>query len=299
MTEYYQILSSEDLSYCFRLIQIYPQLKLNNCKYYEYYGIKCDIHISTMSPLTRLVTLNKIKLFHYNENIVDNFKYAKISITSGNIVGNVFPSSATVPIGNTVYVNAVASPGYAFTDFTDSDGQVLSTEPEYKFIISEDMKIIANFEEVATDPATLSVDPTISKLLRVNRDDGNYQDSQFNQDHIYIDTSLSDERILTKIYGELGTLKAFASTAGMGIAKWVGVVIDTNESYKVTDIYYNGEVLPEQEFIDANNLGIIGDGAFILWLKAEELVSSPKTISVYTSDKQKKLYINFTFVPVS
>ena len=88
MTEYYQILSSEDLSYCFRLIQIYPQLKLNNCKYYEYYGIKCDIHISTMSPLTRLVTLNKIKLFHYNENIVDNFKYAKISITSGNIVGN-------------------------------------------------------------------------------------------------------------------------------------------------------------------------------------------------------------------
>ncbi len=88
MTEYYQILSSEDLSYCFRLIQIYPQLKLNNCKYYEYYGIKCDIHISTMSPLTRLVTLNKIKLFHYNENIVDNLKYAKISITSGNIVGN-------------------------------------------------------------------------------------------------------------------------------------------------------------------------------------------------------------------
>ena len=87
MTEYYQILSSEDLSYCFRLIQIYPQLKLNNCKYYEYYGIKCDIHISTMSPLTRLVTLNKIKLFHYNENIVDNFKYAKISITSANVVG--------------------------------------------------------------------------------------------------------------------------------------------------------------------------------------------------------------------
>jgi len=88
MTEYYQILSSEDLSYCFRLIQIYPQLKLNNCKYYEYYGIKCDIHISTMSPLTRLVTLNKIKLFHYNENIVDNFKYSKISITSANVVVN-------------------------------------------------------------------------------------------------------------------------------------------------------------------------------------------------------------------
>ena len=66
MTEYYQILSSEDLSYCFRLIQIYPQLKLNNCKYYEYYGIKCDIHISTMSPLTRLVTLNKIRLFHFS-----------------------------------------------------------------------------------------------------------------------------------------------------------------------------------------------------------------------------------------
>ena len=86
MTEYYQILSSEDLSYCFRLIQIYPQLKLNKSKFYEYYGIKCDIHISTMSPLTRLVTLNKIKLFHYNENIVDNFQYAKISITSGNIV---------------------------------------------------------------------------------------------------------------------------------------------------------------------------------------------------------------------
>ena len=88
MTEYYQILSSEDLSYCFRLIQIYPQLKLNKSKFYEYYGIKCDIHISTMSPLTRLVTLNKIRLFHYKENIVDNFKYAKISITSGNIVGN-------------------------------------------------------------------------------------------------------------------------------------------------------------------------------------------------------------------
>ena len=86
LTEYYQIITSEDLSFCFRLIQIYPQLKLNNCEYYEYYGIKCDIHISTMSPLTRLVMLNKISSFHYNENIVDNFKYAKISITSANVI---------------------------------------------------------------------------------------------------------------------------------------------------------------------------------------------------------------------
>ena len=218
---------------------------------------------------------------------------------AGEIVGNVYPASSTVPIGNTVYLNAVPNEGFSFVNFTDEQGKILSTDPEYRFILVEDIKIIANFEKEEIDPTDISIDPTISKLLKVNRDDGNYTNSQYNQDHITLDQSLVDGIVRVKITGEIEDLKSFASTAGMGIAKWVGIVIDTNESYKTTDIYYNGSVLPPQEFIDANNLGIIGDGAFILWLKAEEIAVAPKMINVYTSEKQKKLYIQFSFIPAN
>ena len=211
--------------------------------------------------------------------------------------GDVFPASATLPIGNTTYVNAVAKDGYEFKHFASNKGLIVSTSSEYKFTLSEDVELRAVFEKLPYNPADVSIEPTLSKLLRVNRDDGNYAKSQANQDAVTLATTYdeSTNTITATFVGTLSTLQEFASTAGMGTAKWIALAIDTNEDYTKDAIFYNGMQLPASEFTDANHLGLIGNGAFIVWMKAEEIAAAPKRINVYTSNKQKRVYINCNF----
>jgi len=220
---------------------------------------------------------------------------ARCGDISGDSIGNVYPASSTVPIGNTVYLNAVPTDQYEFVNYTNESGKVLATTSEYKFVIMEDIRVIANFKEREFDPKDLSIDPIISKLLRVNHDDGNYEKSQYNQDHISVTTALEDGMVMATVTGDINNLKSFTSTSGMGVAKWIGILVNTQEDYTKTSIYYNGAMLPDSEFTDANYLGVPGNGTFILWLKAEEIAVSPKLINVYTTDKQKKVYINISF----
>ena len=70
-TIYLQIINSEDMSYCFSLIQSYPKIVLTheggvdiNMK-----GIKCNIYLTTQSNLTRLILLNKRKDINYDISI--------------------------------------------------------------------------------------------------------------------------------------------------------------------------------------------------------------------------------------
>ena len=81
-TIYFQKIISDDMSYCFNLIQSYPKIFcLNKNKlYYENYmkGIKCDIYLSTKSQLTRFIILNKRKDINYFTDISDSLTFIKI-----------------------------------------------------------------------------------------------------------------------------------------------------------------------------------------------------------------------------
>ena len=91
MTEYIQLIQSEDMSYCLSVIQSYPKMVLNSVKdentghvfqQYSFHGIKCNIYISTINQLTRFILLNKRKDFTYNTKIFDSMTYAQVSFNS-------------------------------------------------------------------------------------------------------------------------------------------------------------------------------------------------------------------------
>ena len=91
MTEYIQLIQSEDMSYCLNIIQSYPKIVLNltNDKnidhifqQYSFHGIKCNIYITTHNQLTRFILLNKRKDFSYNVKIFDSMTYAQVSFNS-------------------------------------------------------------------------------------------------------------------------------------------------------------------------------------------------------------------------
>ena len=55
--------------------------------------------------------------------------------------------------GTEVTITATANEGYRFVNWT-KDGDVFSTEATYKFIVTEDLELTANFEKVPDDVAT-------------------------------------------------------------------------------------------------------------------------------------------------
>ena len=94
MTEYIQLIESEDMSYCLNVIQSYPKMVLNydnneNTSHvfqqYSFHGIKCNIYISANNQLTRFILLNKRKDFTYDTKIFDSMTYAQVSFNSKEI----------------------------------------------------------------------------------------------------------------------------------------------------------------------------------------------------------------------
>ena len=63
---------------------------------------------------------------------------------------------ANYDYGSTVTLNATPNEGYVFTNWTES-GEVVSTDPEYSFVVTQNRYLIANFAEGCT--VSVSVNP--------------------------------------------------------------------------------------------------------------------------------------------
>ncbi|MGE4485695.1 MAG: S-layer homology domain-containing protein, partial [Oscillospiraceae bacterium] len=147
------------------------------------------------------------------------------------------------------------------------------------FTLSKSGKSTATITVNFTDatPEELSVD--VTKLATVNQDDGNTTESQANQDAVTISKSGNTATVT----GNLTSLYSFTSTdAAQGTHKWVGLVIDTGES-DITNVYYNGSLLTETDVADAASVGVEA-GSFVLWIKADEVVSNSKTFTLETDN---------------
>ena len=84
---YLQLINSEDMSYCFSLIQSYPKMILTNKgKNIIMKGIKCNIYLTTQSNLIRLILLNKRRDINYNTDI-KNLAFAKINFNNNDKYG--------------------------------------------------------------------------------------------------------------------------------------------------------------------------------------------------------------------
>lgn len=77
-----------------------------------------------------------------------------------------------------------------------------------------------------------------------------------------------------------------SSVPSQGTHKWLALDIDTGTD-DITKIKYNGEALTSVDVAEAAQWGL-GAGHIILWLKAEEVKTTPKTIILSGDDYNTK-----------
>ena len=96
------------------------------------------------------------------------------------------------------------------------------------------------------------------------------------------------------VNGDVATLKVDmaglqsydSSDSSQGKAKWVGLIIETGEN-TLENVTYNGTPLGAADIADATSVGAPA-GAFVLWLKADVVQTTPKTITIGTVDSSKE-----------
>ena len=86
---------------------------------------------------------------------------------------------------------------------------------------------------------------------------------------------------------DMNGLKSYKSSdPSQGEAKWVGLIIETGED-TLENVTYNGTPLTAADIADATSVGAPA-GAFVLWLKADVVQTTPKTITIGTVDGSKE-----------
>ena len=82
------------------------------------------------------------------------------------------------------------------------------------------------------------------------------------------------------VTADVDTLEASESSApGQGTHKWIGLGIGTGLT-SVALAKYNGSQLTEADATEAASVGLDQAGEFVLYIRADEVVSTPKTITL-------------------
>lgn len=97
---------------------------------------------------------------HFTSFYVDNFQWITVadypvSLLASPPDGGQVAGAGNYSPGNEITISAIPSVGYSFISWTDQDGDVVSTEPEYTFEMpAEAVEFTANFEQ---QPFTLTL----------------------------------------------------------------------------------------------------------------------------------------------
>lgn len=96
--------------------------------------------------------------------------------------------------------------------------------------------------------------------------------------HSKIRTITYDNNIAT-IDVPINELVEFDSNPVQGIHKWIGLSIGTGRS-SIIGVTYNGTYdLVQADVTEATNVGC-SEGSFVLWLKCDEVINTPKIITI-------------------
>lgn len=85
-----------------------------------------------------------------------------------------------------------------------------------------------------------------------------------------------------------------SGASGQGVHKWIGLGIGTGLSV-LTKMRYNGEAVTDADLTEATGVGLDQPGEFVLWVKADEVINTPKVITLDADGyAQAKLTISVT-----
>ena len=138
-------------------------------------------------------------------------------------------------------------------------------------------------EDSGSDPEPTVLGVTITKLPSANAPkDANEEICKVNQDAVTVTQSGST----VTVTGNLDALQtSTSSNPSQGDGKWVALIVNTTYNANNADVYYNGSILPQSEYTEAQDLGIDGTSDIILWIKAEVVAETPKVITLKATEK--------------
>ena len=132
------------------------------------------------------------------------------------------------------------------------------------------------------DSPSFYLDVETRKLAKAPND-VNKEQSQENQDKLTV--TKNGNEFTVNVAGGVDSLNTFASTnPAQGSGKWIGLDIDTGEK-DITKVTFGGEPLTQADVEEAASVGL-GAGHFVLWLKAEVVAATPRTIILGTEGKE-------------
>lgn len=99
----------------------------------------------------------------------------KLTVTA-SAGGSVAPMSGDYPAGSNVDLTATAEEGFAFVNWTDASGTVLSTAEQWQVNMTSDITILANFEAIEAGEFTLTRQVSGSGTIISDPSSGSYPD---------------------------------------------------------------------------------------------------------------------------
>ena len=124
------------------------------------------------------------------------------------------------------------------------------------------------------DAGMMKKDKFITSVVAISNPTG----ESLTANHSKIRTITYDNNIAT-IDVPINELVEFDSNPVQGIHKWIGLSIGTGRS-SIIGVTYNGTYdLVQADVNEATNAGC-SEGSFVLWLKCDEVINTPKIITI-------------------
>ena len=218
-----------------------------------------------------------------DKSLVANFFDAQSVLISINIEeSGVVTGVGTYNSGDTVTVTATANEGYAFVNWTE-DGEVVSAESEYSFVITEDRNLTANFIEIYDVTLSINIEGSGSVT-----GDGTYSNGSTvtvvataNENYAFVSWTLNEEVVSTETEYSFVITEDVELQANFIETYDVALSVNIEDSGVITGdgTYNNGETVT---LTATANEGYI----FVNWTEdGEEVTAETEFTFVITEDR--------------
>ena len=128
------------------------------------------IYVSGFGNTKKLGIGNVIVTGELSGTVVDVESYALTVAPNEAAAGSVtkYPVSDEYEEGTEVTLTATKNFGYNFVNWTDADGNVVSTEAKFKYTVAADAELTANFEQINTYELKIAVDGTNDYMVKIS-----------------------------------------------------------------------------------------------------------------------------------
>ena len=231
----------------------------------------------------------------------------KINGIAGTISGTSI--SVTLPAGTdvtklvpeiTVSNKAAVSPASEVEqDFTAPVKYIVTAEDGKT---TKDYMVTVTVENTPVVPEPNYMNVSVKKLENTNVPaDGNKVNCKANQDAITVALApvTAEGKLEVTVSGSLVDMKEFTSknTEQASVAsKWIGLIVETGET-SIVGVKVDGIALTEADVTEADSVKA-PKGSFILWLRAEQVVTTPRTLTL-SADGKKPVEVTIRFEDTS